>query len=791
MILHRNFTRMVAALNLKHALGTSLVFTIALWVFSGLGALWFPQPVMNVLRSTLELISTLPGFIVFFIVWYGSNQDTGPRITMISLIAVSTSILNLAHLLTYPDIPILGNTDTTAIWGLYSLFASLLWSFGLLYAVCLPMNGLTTVPAKTLLYSTFLLIVGLIANIMLNYNMWLSSHHPIVYYTRYLATAADLFALLIIRRNASGQVADQLLQVSLIFGILADFSFAYTTHLTQTLNLSGHLSKIIANFYILSVCQLMVIRKPYEEMLQYKDEMEALAANNAKLYQESEQQRNLIEDTLAKIGAMISSQLNLKDTLDSIADMVADLMGARQSAIALLHKDRSTLQVAASYGINTPPSFIPLASSLAGQVLEQKAALYISDLSVHPELFRPQLIFSNIRSIICAPLVNDQELIGVIEAYSSEKGAFGDADGLLLKALGYHAGAAITSAMLYEETKMRLDEEKFLYQIAHSAASTIDTDTIIDECTSHIVQALNADVGLGLLTNGKQGLFTVKSSIGLNCEQDIIELSAYAEIAAIVDAQKPAAVSADAFPFLNEHCQDGLIKQLIILPLSVDQRLLGLIIAGWQRYVSPERLERPGFPALMAQQIALGLEKAQLYNQVKAMALSDGLTGLANRRNFDMFLRTELRRASSLERPLSLIMFDLDKFKSYNDTYGHLIGDKLLAQIGEILRHGVRSIDFPARYGGEEFSIILPECSNAEAMSIAEKLRYTVDDTQFPDNMSTFTGRITASMGVATYDPALVQEQPDMEKLISIADKALYQAKQQGRNRVISATIFQ
>lgn len=777
-------------MNIKHALGASFVFTLALWVFSGLGSLWFPQPVINVLRSALELISTLPGFIIFFIVWYGSNQETGPRITMISLVMASTSILNLAHLLAYPGIPILGQTDATAIWGLSSLFASMLWSFGLLYAVCLPTNGPTTLPAKTLLYSTFFLIAGLIANITLNYNVWLSSHHPIVYYTRYLATIADFFALLMIRRNATGQAADQLLQVALLFGILADFSFAFTNHLTQTLNMSGHLSKIVANFYLLFVCQFMVIRKPYEEMLQYKEELEALAANNAKLYQESEQQRNLIEDTLAKIGAMISSQLNLKDTLDSIADMVADLMGARQSAIALLHKDLSSLQVSASYGINTPPAVIPLATSLAGQVLEQKAALYISDLSVHPELFRPQLIFSNIRSIICAPLVNDHELIGVIEAYSSEKGAFGDADALLLKALGHHAGAAITSAMQYEETKIRLDEEKFLYQIAHSAASTIDTDTIIDTCTKHVIQALNADVGIGLLTNSQRGLFTVRSALGLTCGQNNIELSEYPELAAILDTQKPAAVSADVFPFLNDHCEDGIIKQLIILPLSIDQRLLGLIVAGWQRYVAPEHLERPGFPALMAQQIALGLEKAQLYNQIKAMALSDGLTGLANRRNFDMFLRTELRRASSLQRPLSLIMLDLDKFKSYNDTYGHLTGDKLLAQIGEILRHGVRSIDFPARYGGEEFSIILPECSNSEAVNIAEKLRHTVETTQFPDNMTTYTARITASLGIATYDPSLLQEQPDMEKLISVADKALYQAKQEGRNRVISATVF-
>lgn len=186
------------------------------------------------------------------------------------------------------------------------------------------------------------------------------------------------------------------------------------------------------------------------------------------------------------------------------------------------------------------------------------------------------------------------------------------------------------------------------------------------------------------------------------------------------------------------------------------------------------------------------LKKHQaLYDEIKSLALSDALTNIANRRNFDMFLKTELHRAATLLKPVSLIIMDLDKFKIYNDTFGHLSGDKLLAQIGQILRHHARPSDLPARYGGEEFSIILPDVGLDEATLIAENLRQVVENSNFPDHCGSFTAKITASFGVATYDPQVLPKQPDVEKIISVADKALYKAKQQGRNRVFASVIFQ
>ncbi|MDR3565462.1 MAG: diguanylate cyclase [Negativicutes bacterium] len=782
------------AITFRQSLPLLALCLFGLLIFSGLTSLVLETPLLLVLHGIFENASIIIGFIIFYIAWYSASTNNGIRVAAVSLVILSTAILELLHLLSYPGFAVdpLGNDH---IWVTSWVFSRLIWSFGLLYTTGLPPgnNGRPLLSNKTLLYCTLGATAALIANIVLSYNFlpYLNIDrfdHPTVLYAQYGALSADLLALFILRRNYPNHV-NKLPQFALLFGAISDLSFCLYPHTAFSLNVAGHFFRVLANFYVLRSLAIQVIRQPYDEVLRLKEEMEELAGKNAKLYQESEQQRNLVEDVLSKIGTIISSQMDVKSTLDAIADMVADMMHCRQSVIALFAKDRSSLQVAATYGFGAPPDSIPMENSLAAQVCETKTALFIDDLALHPEIFRPQLIFSNIRSIICAPLINDQEIIGVIEAYSSEKGMFTKRDALLLKALGYHAGAAITAALLFEQTKMRLDEEKFLYQIAQTTGATIDATTIMEQCTAHVARALGADAAVGfLVTDYQKKILTYKTSLGLTSRPTDFEVT-YPEMDELIKSPAPTLTVAEKFPPCKELCGDRAGGPIMILPLPVNHRLLGVIVLGWRRFISPERLERTSFAGLLGRQIALGLENAHLYHQIKAMALSDGLTGLANRRNLDMFLKTELRRAAALKRPLSLIMLDLDKFKIYNDTYGHPVGDKLLTELGKMLQQTVRSIDLPARYGGEEFCIILPECSNPEAMALAEKIRQKVETAHFPDNLGTVTAQITASLGVATYDPALGLAPPDIERFVASADEALYQAKNQGRNRVANAPV--
>lgn len=160
----------------------------------------------------------------------------------------------------------------------------------------------------------------------------------------------------------------------------------------------------------------------------------------------------------------------------------------------------------------------------------------------------------------------------------------------------------------------------------------------------------------------------------------------------------------------------------------------------------------------------------------------DGLTGIANRRHFDQGLLQESRRAKRENTPLSLIMLDIDYFKAFNDTYGHLKGDDCLKTVASTLKQTLkRSGDFPARYGGEEFSVILPNTNDVGALIIAEELRASIERAGIPHINSLCADYVTISLGVVTRFPDQ-DETPD--DLILTADRALYRSKHEGRNRV-------
>ncbi len=167
---------------------------------------------------------------------------------------------------------------------------------------------------------------------------------------------------------------------------------------------------------------------------------------------------------------------------------------------------------------------------------------------------------------------------------------------------------------------------------------------------------------------------------------------------------------------------------------------------------------------------------------LEQLAHRDGLTGIANRRSFDRTLDTEWRRALRKSKSLTLLMLDVDHFKGYNDTYGHQAGDDCLRRVAAAMAHiPVRVSDQVARYGGEEFAVILPDVNLQGAGVVAERIRVAVEQLALVNRAST-TGRVTVSIGVAS-----MTAKPDQTpaQLIAWADAALFEAKRQGRNRVV------
>jgi diguanylate cyclase (GGDEF)-like protein len=177
------------------------------------------------------------------------------------------------------------------------------------------------------------------------------------------------------------------------------------------------------------------------------------------------------------------------------------------------------------------------------------------------------------------------------------------------------------------------------------------------------------------------------------------------------------------------------------------------------------------------------LSELQQANQnLKLLANIDSLTKLSNRRDFDRYIEQEWERMQRSRSPLSLIMCDVDFFKNYNDKYLHPNGDKCLIKVAMALRNTVRrSGDLVARYGGEEFAVILPNTDALGAVSVAEKIRLAVKDLQITHESSAIAPYVTVSVGVSTIIPT---HESEFQTLIDTADRALYQAKSQGRDRV-------
>jgi diguanylate cyclase (GGDEF)-like protein len=175
----------------------------------------------------------------------------------------------------------------------------------------------------------------------------------------------------------------------------------------------------------------------------------------------------------------------------------------------------------------------------------------------------------------------------------------------------------------------------------------------------------------------------------------------------------------------------------------------------------------------------------KLEETLRMLSATDGLTGLANRRSFDETIRKEWRRAQRVGYPLAIIMADIDNFKNFNDTYGHLEGDECLKKVGATLKNAVRRAgDIAARYGGEEFVLLMPMTKASEATQIAEGIRLDIEALKIPHETSDTLGFVTLSLGAAAVAP-----QTDMlsQHLITMADKAMYRAKYEGKNRVITS----
>lgn len=225
--------------------------------------------------------------------------------------------------------------------------------------------------------------------------------------------------------------------------------------------------------------------------------------------------------------------------------------------------------------------------------------------------------------------------------------------------------------------------------------------------------------------------------------------------------------------FVKELAKTTNTKSYVLVPLAYKHSHFGSLLVFSSREETTEN--ELNFLKLFAKQIELAITIADLFQAVKEQAITDGMTGLYNRRYFEEFIKKEALRANRQNQKFTVIGIDLDHLKRINDKYGHNYGDLAIKAIAEVLKSSCRSIDIAARMGGEEFNVILPGVDSQGGLVFAERIRKTIESVSLEK-----IGNITASLGVGTY----FEQSEDIDELLELVDNAMYHSKRNGRNQV-------
>jgi len=332
--------------------------------------------------------------------------------------------------------------------------------------------------------------------------------------------------------------------------------------------------------------------------------------------------------------------------------------------------------------------------------------------------------------------------------------------------------------------KRQLKDLRSILSVAQVVVSSLDLDEVLQNILCSAMAILDMPAGSVALYEENNCELTLHAHSGLSADfvaHDRWQVKlgglthrilADGEIQVLEDcADSPLCTN----PLLR---QEG-VRSLVAVPLKVQEKIVGILYLDdfTPRSFAAEQLH---LLSVLGSFASMSIDNARLHREMCQLASTDGLTGLYNHRIFSQMLKEELSRAIRYSLPLSLVMFDVDDFKHFNDRYGHPDGDKVLVAVAEILRETLRQCDIPFRYGGEEFIVILPETEREPAVLVAERIRQAVEAQSRRHLPGNITHGVTVSVGVASYP----LDGETTEGLLKMVDGLLYRAKKEGKNIV-------
>jgi len=470
----------------------------------------------------------------------------------------------------------------------------------------------------------------------------------------------------------------------------------------------------------------------------------------------------------------VLSTFDLDEVLNQILMIARDYFHLQNVAILLLDKGKQELQVRSQVGWDAGMDqvILPLGQGITGAAARLKRPLYAPDVSKDS---RYVVSAQSTRSELAVPLMVRDEVVGVLDCQSQELDFFDSETIDLLTLFSTQASMALQNAHLYSMEQHRAAQLEAINAIAKQTTAVLDLKDLLGKVCSLVRQSFSANHVSVLLRDDQElvlraheGSLTLR---GADPEQLLIGDA----IAWRCMATGRTVVENDVAKVPQYLSMFEQTRSKMCIPLISFGQTLGVLaldsaqVNGFQ-LTDAQPLES------VADICATAIQNAYYVERVRQLAYIDGLTGIFNRRYFEMRIAEEMERARRYSTSLAVIMLDIDHFKRLNDEFGHLLGDEVLRQVSSVLSQQLRKIDVVCRYGGEEFAVLLPQTTAEQAFSVAEKLRREVAGYRFPG----VPRAVTISAGAAAHP----LHGATRDEVVKAADAALYSAKQAGRNCV-------
>jgi diguanylate cyclase (GGDEF)-like protein len=517
-------------------------------------------------------------------------------------------------------------------------------------------------------------------------------------------------------------------------------------------------------------------RKRDLEALRIFCDFSAIAIHNASLIKKIESQLKE-KSALEKIGLTLTSSLKLSDVLRTFLSTAVYLTNTEMGSIILVDYKEKKIQRSFNYykkgkRLESYRSSARLGEGVSGKILSTKKPVAIKDITKLSNV-NPVAIKKGRRSVLGVPVMMKKKIIAILYVNSSKIREYTNSEISQITILASQAAVAIENARLYSQIEQKIRDLSISYNISQTLISTIDLEALLSKILEDLKNTfgyLNAAI---MLVDKETNRLVFKASKGYPSKIKKMKLRIGKDgITGHVAATGKTYYAPDVTKEKRYIMGISTSHSELAIPLKIGVKVIGVLDVESTEYDAFDEWEIKLLTSVAAQ-IANAIEKSRLYEETKMLSLTDPLTELPNRRHFDVIIESELRRSERYNRPLGVLLIDLDNFKRYNDEKGHLEGDKVLIEYAKMMRSSVRDVDLICRYGGDEFIVVLPETDKSFARAVAERIRKKIVKVGHKS-------KITLSIGVSAYP----LDGEDKNSLVMSADKACYSAKKGGGNCV-------